>query len=225
MRKKTVSVIIPARNEEGCIGKVIREIPHNLVSEIIVVDGHSTDATVAEAKLEGATIIHQKGYGYGSAVQQGAMKAHGDVFILMDADGSHNPKLIPKLLRKIDEGYEYVMASRYAKGGRSFDDTFIRWLGNKTFTWLTNVMHRTNVSDSIYTFNAISRPAFFKIRATSDGFEYCIELLVGAKKAGLTMSEIPAIERRRFSGTSKVNAFWHGLKILKMILKKYEHKS
>lgn len=218
---KKVSVIIPARNEEGCIGKLINKIPRDLVDEIVVVDGASTDNTIKEATSAGARVIKQQGRGYGGGVQQGAAVATGDIFILMDADGSHGPEFIPQLLEKVNEGFEYVMGSRYAYGARSDDDTLIRFLGNKLFTWLTNTLHGTNVTDSIYTYNAIPREAFFRIKANSPGFEYCTEILVKAKRARLTFAEVPVTEHARMAGDSKVNAFWHGLKILRMILRRY----
>lgn len=218
---KKISVIIPARNEEGCIDKIIRDIPRPLVDEIVVVNGASTDSTKREAEEAGARVIDQIGRGYGSGVQQGAQAATGDIFITMDADGSHPPKYIPQLLAKVEEGYNYVMGSRYAPGGRSDDDTFIRAFGNKLFTWLTNSLHGTSVTDSIYTYNAIPREAFFSIGATSSGFEYCTEILVRAKKAGLKFAEVPVIEEIRIAGESKVNALWHGLKILRMILRRF----
>ena len=221
INNKKVSVIIPARNEENCVGKVISRIPRPLVDEIIVIDGASNDNTKKEAQEAGARVIEQIGRGYGGGVQQGAAVATGDIFILMDSDGSHPPEYIPRLLEKVIEGYEYVMGSRYMAGARSDDDTLIRWFGNKFFTWLTNLLHGTNVTDSIYTYNAIPRDAFFKINAKSQGFEYCTEILVRARKAGLKFVEVPVIEHARIAGHSKVNAFWHGLKILRMILKKY----
>lgn len=222
INKKKVSIIIPARDEEGCIGKLIKEIPRPLVDEIIVIDGHSTDKTEKEAKQAGAKVFLQKGYGYGGGVQQGVKRASGDIFIFMDADGSMNPKYIPKLLEKVEKGYEYVMGSRYIGGLKSEDDTHIRLLGNKMFTWLTNIIHGTNVTDSLYTYNAIPRSAFSKIKAKSKGFEYCTEILVRAKKVGLKFTEISAPERPRTAGDSKVNAFRDGLKILKAILQKYD---
>lgn len=221
INKKKVSVIIPARNEQGCIGKLIKEIPRPLVDEIIVIDGHSEDKTKQEAKDAGAKVFLQKGRGYGGGVQQGVKKASGDIFVFLDADGSMNPKYIPSLLKKVEEGYEYVMGSRYIGGLKSEDDTIIRLLGNKIFTWLTNIIHGTKVTDSLYTYNAIPRHAFLKIKAKSKGFEYCTEILVRAKKVGLKFAEIPAPERPRTSGDSKVNAFQDGLKILKAILQKY----
>jgi len=220
-----VTLIIPTRNEEGCIGKVLQEVPKKLIQQIIVVDGHSTDNTLKEVKknLRSKDLVFtQKGMGYGAAFIEGFAKAKGDIIIMMDADGSHNPADIPFMLNKIKEGYEYVMASRYAVGGKSFDDTFIRWFGNQLFTKLTNIIHNMHVTDSLYLFTAIDKDKLNKLDLQSPSFEFCTEIIVKASRAGLRFAEVPAIERARYNGKSKVNAFWHGLKILKMVLNKYE---
>jgi glycosyltransferase involved in cell wall biosynthesis len=219
-----ISLIIPARNEENCIGRLLEEIPREVVNEVIVIDGHSKDNTFQEAKMHlkpQDKLVKQKGLGYGRAFLQGFKLATGDVIALMDADGSHNPKDLHKIIKKIKQGYEYVMASRYVKGGRSDDDTLIRFLGNMIFTRLINLIHHANVTDSLYLYTAIKRDALDKLKLQSPGFEFCTEIIVNAHYAGLKFAEVPAIERPRFAGKSKVNAFWHGLKILKMILRRY----
>lgn len=219
-----VSVIFPTKNEEGCIGRVLREVPREVVDEIIVIDGHSTDRTEEEVKAElrpSDRFVMQKGKGYGGAFREAFDIASGDVIIMMDADGSHDPKDLPAIVDKVERGYEYVMASRYAPGGRSDDDTFIRWFGNRFFTWLTNAVHSTRVTDSLYLYTAITREGLNKLNLTTDGFEFCTEILVKAHRAGLKFAEVPAVERARFAGKSKVNALWHGLKILRMILRRY----
>ena len=220
-----ISLIIPTQNEAGAIGQVLKELPKRCVDEIIVVDGHSTDQTTREAKTllrpKIDQLILQKSSGFGRAVLQGLGRAKGDVLIIMNGDGSHDPKDIPLLIKKITEGYDYVLASRYAPGGKSEDDTQVTFLGNKIFTWLTNFVHGTCVFDSLYFFTAITRKGFKKLQLTSPGFELCIETLIKAHRAGLIFGEVPVIERPRLAGKTKVNALRDGFKILKMILKKY----
>lgn len=220
------TLIIPTRNEEGSIGRVLHEIPKKLVQQIIVVDGRSQDKTVNEIKAnlrdKKDLLILQKSKGYGGAFLEGFKKATGDVIIMMDADGSHNPADIPFLLNKIKLGYEYVMASRYTTGGFSYDDTIIRWLGNQIFTKLTNIIHGTRVTDSIYLFTAITKKGLSKLNLKSRGFEFCTEILVKAHRAGLRFAEIPAIERARYAGNSKVNALVDGLKYLATIFGKFD---
>jgi glycosyltransferase involved in cell wall biosynthesis len=219
-----VSVIIPTLNEQGCIGKVLDEIPRDIVTQVIIVDGHSTDGTMKEAKshMKRSDIFFaQKGTGYGNAFLEGIKKVTGDVIVMMDADGSHNPKDIRKIIKKFKEGYEYVMASRYMSGGKSYDDTLIRFTGNMVFTFMTNMIHGTHVSDSLYLYTAISTKAIKKLNLKSPGFEFCTEIIVLAHKAKLRFGEVPAIERARYAGKSKVNALIHGFIILKMILQPY----
>ena len=221
--RKTTTLIIPALNEEGCIGKTIKEIPREYVDEIIVVDGHSTDNTINEAKSvleENDTVIEQVREKFAGAIYDGLDLAQGDVIMVMDADGSHNPNDIPKLLSKLEKG-AVVMASRYAPGGRSDDDTLVRWLGNWIFTKLIKLIHGVKTTDSLYFFFAISKDDFKKLQLKSQGYAICIEFLTRAKKIGLKIVEVPAIERPRLAGASKVNAFRDGLKILRAILRKY----
>lgn len=217
-----VSVIIPTKNEGKAIGRVLKEIPKNIVDEIVVIDGYSTDNTEKETKANLRAgkdkFILQSKKGFGNALQEAFKKTSGDVFVILNGDGSQNPKNIPALIKKIEQGHDYVMATRYAKGGRSDDDTTIRFIGNRVFTFLTNLIHRTNVTDSLYFFTAITRNGLKKIHPKSPGFEFCIEMLIRAHKAGLKFAEVPVVERASFS-KSKVNAFLVGLKILGMILR------
>ena len=114
------------------------------------------------------------------------------------------------------------MASPYMLGGRSDDDTWLRWFGNKLFTWMTNVVHGSDITDSLYLFTAIRKESMEKLKLKSHGFEFCTEIVVKAHKAGLKFAEVPTIERARFAGKSKVNSFYHGMKILRMILRNYK---
>ncbi len=220
-----VTILIPTKNEEGCIGRVLSEVPRNIVSEVIVIDGHSTDNTCKEAQRfmkAGDRIVRQRKKGYGDAFIQGLKIASGDLIVMMDADGSHNPRDISKIIKKVKQGAEYVMASRYMPGGRSDDDTWLRFFGNKFFTWMTNIVHGTNITDSLYLFTAIKKSTLKTLNLKSSGFEFCTEIVVKAHKAGLKFAEVPTIERARYAGHSKVNSLVHGIKILRMVLKKYE---
>ena len=220
-----VSLIIPTLNEAGAIGRDLAEVPKKIISEIIVIDGYSTDNTAIEAKAKlrkgKDRFILQRRKGFGNALLEAFRKSRGDVIVIMDGDGSQNPKDIPAFLKKIKQGYTYVMGTRYGRGGRSDDDTIIRLIGNRALTLLTNLIHRTKVSDSLYLFIAIKRENLNKLKLSSPGIEICVEIPIKAHKAGLKFSEIPVVERARYAGESKVNAFFTGLRILKMIFRKY----
>lgn len=214
------SLIIPTLNEANCITQVLSEIPKNCVDEILIVDGNSTDGTPDIVQKLGYRVIEQDGKGFGDAFASGARHSTGEVLILMDGDGSHNPADIPKLLDKYKEGYDYVMASRYLPDSHSEDDTVVRSFGNWLFTKLVNLLHGLNVSDSLYLFTAIDRKLYEMLHIRSKGFEYCMELIIKAHKMGARFAEVPSIERKRFSDTPKTNALIHGWHILLETLKR-----
>lgn len=211
-------MIIPTLNEAGCIEQTLSEIPKNSVDEIIVVDGHSADGTADIVRKLGYTILMQKSKGYGGAFAEGIDAATGDILVLMDADGSHDPADIPRLTDKLKEGYDFVVGVRYTPGSQSYDDTLIRHTGNMFFTFLVNLIHKVFVSDALYLYVAIRKDQFHKIQPKTTGFEYCVEVLIRAHKAGLKIAQVPCIERLRIGGQSKVNALMDGLRILNVIL-------
>ncbi len=213
-----VSLIIPTLNEADCIAKTLSEIPSEVVDEVIVVDGHSQDGTAEIVRQRGYKVILQKSKGYGAAFAEGVETASGDIIVLMDADGSHNPADIIKLVEKVNEGYDYVMAIRYAPGSRSHDDTRIRHIGNMFFTFLVNLIYKIYIADALYLFTAVRKDKFHLIAPKSLGFEYCVEILIRAHQQGMRICQVPSVERKRVAGKSKVNAFLDGWKILKTIL-------
>lgn len=214
-----VTLIIPTLNESESIGRVLSDIPPGLVHEVLVVDGHSTDNTVEVVKGFGHRVIQQEGKGYGSAIATGIKHATGDVITMIDADGSYTISDIPKLLKCLEEGYDIAYGSRYLPGSGSDDDTPIRFLGNKLFTTLLNILHGVKISDSLFLYVAAKKTVFESLKMRSTNFEYCIEFPIRAQKAGYTYKEIPSFEKKRIAGVSKVNEIYHGLRILWVLLK------
>jgi glycosyltransferase involved in cell wall biosynthesis len=218
-KRQTVSVIIPTLNEIESIQHVLEEVSQvKEVDEILVVDGHSTDGTVELVKNLGHKIIPQEGKGYGRGVATGVKQAIGDVIILIDADGSYTASDIPKLLAPLEQGYDLVYGSRYLPESGSADDTIIRYIGNKFFTFLLNAVHGVGISDSLFLYIAAKRRVFETIEMKSANFEYCIEFPIRAHNAGFKHTEVPSYEKKRIAGESKVNAAYHGLRILWTLL-------
>lgn len=213
-----VSVVLPTLNEVGAIKSVLDDMPADVVDEILVVDGHSTDGTPELVKKLGYEVIVQEGRGCGDAFTTGVKHATGDVIILMDADGSHNPADIPKLLKCIDEGADAAFGSRYMPGSGSDDDTIIRYIGNKLFTFLLNKVQGVELTDGLFLYVAAKREVFEAIEMKSANFEYCVEFPIKVHKAGFRIAQVPCFEPKRLAGRSKVNAFYHGLRILWVIL-------
>lgn len=222
-----VAIIIPALNEEKNIAKVIYELNRMGYRNILVIDGNSRDRTIEIAKEFGANVIVQNGNGKGAALRQ-AFNHNFDVniVVIMDADGSMNPKEIYSLVKALEYDVDVVKGSRFMLGGHSEDMTFIRRIGNSLFVLLTNLLHSTNYTDLCYGFAAFKKNAIQKLypRLQSKNFEIETEIFIKAKKLGLKVMEVPSVELRRKNGKSNLRAIEDGFRILKTIIREVFHR-
>lgn len=209
-----VSLIIPTLNEVGSIEAVLQEIPRDVVDEVLIVDGHSTDGTPELVTRLGCAVVQQTGRGYGDAIATGFRHVKGDIIVLADADGSYELGDIRRLVQRVREGADLALGSRYLPESGSDDDTFVRYVGNKAFTFLFRSLYGVQISDALFFYAAIRREVVEAITATSPGFEYIVEFLIKAQRAGFKFAEIPSAEKARTAGKSKVNAFNDGLRML-----------
>ena len=131
----TVSLIIPTLNEAGSIEAVLKEIPRDVVDEVLIVDGASTDGTPEIVRRLGDRVIQQEGRGYGAAIRTGFKHVRGEIIVLADADGSYNLDDIRRLVQRVQDGADLALGSRYLPESGSEDDTLVRYVGNKAFTW------------------------------------------------------------------------------------------
>ena len=213
-----VSVVIPTLNEEKTLPHVFARLPEGL-HEVIVVDGHSTDDTVAVARRlrPDVRIVTQPGRGKGNALAAGFAACTGDVVVSMDADGSTDPAEIPRFVAALCHGADFVKGSRFAQGGASSDITRTRRLGNRALNALVNALYGTSYTDLCYGFNAFWARCLPYMRVDCDGFE--VETLVNVRiaKAGLVIHEVPSYERDRIHGRSNLNALRDGSRVLRTI--------
>ncbi|MBU0662307.1 MAG: glycosyltransferase family 2 protein [Candidatus Diapherotrites archaeon] len=210
--KQTVTVVIPTLNEEDNLPLVVKRISRNYVDEILVVDGGSKDATIKVAKRLRLRVIMQEGRGLGNAYRTGAKKAKGDIMIILDADGSHKPEDIPRLLRKMRQGYDLVVGSRLKRGVRSSDMTFFRLYANYFVAFIMRVLFRVPLTDPWMGFRAIDRKKFLALNTSAPGQEADLEMEIKAKKKGMRIAEIETFEPRRLHGDSKFNVFFDGMR-------------
>ena len=209
-----VSLIIPTLNEAGSIEAVLKEIPRDVVHEVLIVDGASTDGTADLVRRLGDRVIQQEGRGYGAAIATGFKHVSGDIIVLADADGSYNLDDIRLLVQRVQDGADLALGSRYLPESGSEDDTLIRYVGNKVFTWTLWKLYGVELSDALFFYMAIRRDVVQSITVTAPGFEYIVEFLIKAQRSGFKFAEIPSLEKSRTAGKSKVNAFRDGLRML-----------
>jgi glycosyltransferase involved in cell wall biosynthesis len=155
MPSPTVSVVIPALNEEQNLPHVFAKLPLG-ITEVIVVDGGSVDRTVEVARelRPDAKIVQQTRKGKGNALACGFAACTGDIIVMIDADGSTDPAEIPLFIAELVAGADFVKGSRFAKGGHSHDITKLRKLGNDGLNLVVNVLFGTKFTDLCYGYNA-----------------------------------------------------------------------
>lgn len=215
----TVSVVIPALNEAGSIGWVLQHLP-SWVSEVVLVDGLSTDATEAIARevRSDTVFVHQPQRGKGAALRAGFAAATGDIVVMIDADGSTDPHEMHRFVTALKDGADFVKGSRHMANGGSVDFTRVRSAGNRTFVGLANLLYRTRFTDLCYGYCAFWRDQLDALALTADGFEIETQLVLNAVKAGLQIAEVPSVELARRAGTSNLNAFRDGKRVLRTML-------
>lgn len=219
-----IGVVIPARNEEGNLVKVLKDLEKMGLHEILVIDGHSDDGTIEVAKRFNAKIVSQNGNGKGDAVRQAFNNGYLDVdaFVLMDADGSMSPSEIPNMVNALTKSNtDIVKASRFKQDGYTVDMSFLRRIGNQIFLTLVNTLFSSDYTDLCYGFGLFTKDAIAKIvpLLQSRDFDIETEIFIKAKKLRLNIFEVPSFERRREFGKSNLNAFRDGFRILKVILR------
>jgi len=202
-----VTVVIPAKDEEGLIGEIVDQVkPY--ADEVLVVDGHSRDRTAEIATAHGARVIQDNGQGKGEALRLALARAEGEIVVFIDADGSHDPHDIPKLVAPIRAGESDLVIGSRGKGGsdelHGTLEQFIRYSGSQVIMLAINYRWNVRLTDSQNGFRAIRRDVGARLGLTSNLTTIEQEMLMKALKQGYRVSEIASHEYERRWGTSKV---------------------
>jgi glycosyltransferase involved in cell wall biosynthesis len=229
-----VSVVIPTLNEARNLPYVFALLPKDIF-EVVVVDGNSTDDTIAVARRlrPDVRIVRQTRRGKGNALACGFAACRGDIIVMLDADGSTDPREIPAFVAALLVGADYAKGSRFVAGGGSTDITGIRRTGNHALNLIANLLNRTRFTDLCYGYNAFWRHCLPTLDLTAgpasaagtghpamrwgDGFEIETIINVRVARAGLKVAEVPSFERDRIHGESNLNAVRDGLRVLRTI--------
>jgi glycosyltransferase involved in cell wall biosynthesis len=238
-RNPKVSVVIPALNEARNLPHVLSNLPEGL-HQVVLVDGHSTDETIAVAKRHRPDIdvVTQTRRGKGNALACGFAVVTGDVIVMLDADGSADPGEIDSFVAALVDGADYAKGTRFADGGASDDITAFRRWGNGGLNGLVNVLFGARYTDLCYGYNAfwtrllpilelppVHAPRHLKgDMLWGDGFE--IETLINIRvvEAGVRISEVGSVELARLHGTSNLNAVSDGTRVLRTALQERRYR-
>lgn len=219
-----ITIVIPTLNEEETIAYIIERCkPY--AGEILVVDGHSSDRTVAIASDLNVTVLKDNGKGKGAAIRQALSVASGDIVVFIDADGSHDPKDIPLLIEPIANGdADHVTGSRILGGSSELFggfDEFLRLAGSSFITECINWRFKTKLSDSQNGFRAIKKEVALKLNLKENITTIEQEMVMRTLKCGFRMAEIPSHEQKRFVGHSKIKLskvwFRYGYSLVKYL--------
>jgi glycosyltransferase involved in cell wall biosynthesis len=220
-----VGIVIPALNEEKNIQDVLCKLREFGYENILVIDGKSKDDTAKVAAKLGAKVVMQDGHGKGGAIRQVLRNQYFDVdvLVLMDADGSMDPKEIPTFIDAMCSGADVVKGSRFLKGGYTYDMEGIRKFGNSMLMFFVNLLWSAKYTDLCYGYVAFNKQAVKQIAPVleSDGFEIETEIFIKALDLGLVVKEVPSTEFPRKYGESNLHSLRDGFKILRTILKNF----
>ncbi|MFX1521665.1 MAG: glycosyltransferase family 2 protein [Promethearchaeota archaeon] len=223
LNRQTVSVIIPAYNEEKNVANVISGTitvmeQLNLPYEIIFVNDGSTDKTGLIASFFKVRIItNKKNRGKGYSLKKALQYAHGNIIVTIDSDGEHKPKEIAPLLDAVVDGMDIASGSRFLNK-QSAVTTHLNQIGNRLFNLVIMALTGKLVTDSQTGFRVVRREVLEKLNLQSDGYEIETEITVKGLRGGFAFKELPiTVERRKF-GASKLKLVADSRRIFRTIL-------
>lgn len=215
------TLLLPMLNEIEAARVILPQIRPDWVDEIIVIDGGSTDGTIEFVKSHGLRVHSQSARGYGQGMLQGLQLAKGDIVVEFTPDGNAVPEDIPRIIAKMREGYDLVVASRYLGGTHSEDDDWLTARGNWLFTTIVNVLFRGRYTDVLVGFRAFRRDKALWLGFDTPGLSWPCQSSIRFARAGFKVAEISAREPARIGGVRKMRPFRTGVEISKLILRDF----
>lgn len=225
------TLLVPTLNEIEGMRAIMPRIKREWVDQILIVDAGSTDGTLEYARENGYQVFIQKKKGLRNAYIEAMDHIEGDVVITFSPDGNSLPELIAPLAEKMEEGYDMVIVSRYAKGAKSYDDDRITAFGNRVFTRTINFLFGAKYTDTMVMFRAWKKRIFYDLDMHKDK-SYCFEekifntivgveplLAIRAAKRKLKCMDIPGDEPPRIGGERKLQIVRWGCAYLFEVLR------
>ena len=232
---RSVTVVIPCRNEKGTVEEAITRLPKlGNHTEIIFVEGHSTDGTWEEIQRVTKVYEHldinsykQTGKGKGNAVREGFSRASGDILIILDADLTVPPEDLPKFYEAIRSGKgEYINGSRLIYSMEDEAMRFLNYVANQLFARIFSFLLNQVFTDTLCGTKVISRENYKRLIENRHYFGDFdpfgdFDLIFGATKLNLKIVEVPVRYKRRSYGATQISRFQHGLLLVRMVIFAY----
>ncbi len=225
MNTKMYTIVIPALNEEKTVGicvtkalQAMRDL--GVAGEVIVADNGSTDKTIDVATAAGAKVVEVEEKGYGAAYRQGIPHASGEYIIIGDADDSYSFEEIAPFIRKLDEGYEFIIGNRFkGKIEKGAMPWLHRYLGTPVLTGIMNLFFKAGIGDTNCGMRAFTRAAFEKMKLKTSGMEFATEMVIKAAATDMRMCEIPCnLYRDKRDHAPHLNTWRDGWRYLRFML-------
>lgn len=225
-----VTLLIPTLNEIGGMRVVMPQIQKEWYDQLLIVDGGSTDGTVEYCKEQGLPFYIQKKKGMRYAYAEVWPMITGDVVVTFSPDGNSIPELIPECIKKMREGYDMVIVSRYKDGAKSQDDDTITGFGNWVFTTMISLCHGFHYTDAMVIYRAYKTKLAYDLNL-NDEKAYAVPeklfntrvsweplLSIRAARKKLKIAEIPGDEPPRVAGKRKLQVLpWGAVFLYQMI--------
>jgi glycosyltransferase involved in cell wall biosynthesis len=201
---------MPALDEEESLGTVLEQVDRSLINEIILVDGGSSDGTVAIAEANGAQVIQEARRGYGRACAAGVASAQGEVIVFMDADGADNPEQIADLVGPIrqDEA-DMVLGSRLAGAISPGAMPWHQKFGNQLSAGMIRYIYDLPISD-LSPFRAVLCSKLLELKMQEMTYGWPTEMITKAARQGWRILEVPVNYHPRIGGQSKISGTARG---------------
>ncbi|MBN2189568.1 MAG: glycosyltransferase family 2 protein [Chitinispirillaceae bacterium] len=226
----TTTLFVLTKNEVEGMRAIMPQVKKEWCDQILVVDGNSTDGTIEYARSKGYDVYVQRKPGLRAAYQESWPLIKGEYVITFSPDGNSPPEYIPRLIEKINEGYDMVIGSRYYQGLKSADDDALTSFGNWLFTTAINVLHNGKYSDAMTIYRIYKKNLFYEMGLHEDSTYALYEkmyfthigiepvLSVRCAKERLKTADIACPEPARIGGVRKLQIVRWGLAYMTQVV-------
>lgn len=224
VKKNSLTVLIPALNEEKIIKRMIVDclkIDKYDTDVLVVIDSKTTDRTDDVARMSGARIVYGKGLGKGSTVRSSIEHIKSEYTVQIDADYQFIPRDIPKLVDKLIDGYDVSLGTRYQKGSNVENGSvsLLKLFGSYFLSLATSIACGQRITDVMAGFKGFKTKVLRDLDFQTTHFGYEAELVIRAAKLDYKIINVPITYKKRLIGNSSVSSIKHGFLVFGTILK------